>query len=49
MGGEENIDSSGKEFGNARNEGKKKKHTKNNHVCMNVISSLKSRQADDSG
>lgn len=28
---------------------KKNKHTKNNHVCMNVISSLKSRQADDSG
>lgn len=46
MGGEENIDSSGKEFGNARNEKKKKK---TNHVCMNVINSLKSRQADDSG
>lgn len=27
---------------------KKKKKT-TNHVCMNVINSLKSRQADDSG
>lgn len=26
-----------------------KKKKKTNHVCMNVINSLKSRQADDSG
>lgn len=38
MGGEENMDSIGKEFGNTRKE-------KRENICVNIISSFKNEQA----